>query len=150
MRLRAAWILLAIPAIIGCGTDDAVPADGEIEFELLTRGAICSHTEPGQVVVRAGDEWTTLWQKAMGHIPTGRGAPNVDFGKRMVLGSFMGKGPVGRDVSIVKVEWLDGRIVVTTATRDPDGVLGTGTSPFVIVHVPWSSADVEWREAERE
>jgi len=93
-----------------------------------------------QVVVRADDEWTRLWQQ---HAPD-RPKPAIDFSKETVIGIFMGSRPnAGFTTAVVSATEGGGALVIRyTETRPAPGTLTAQilTFPYHLVAIPKATA----------
>jgi hypothetical protein len=89
--------------------------------------------EPLEVVVRTQREWESLWQR----LGSGEPRPPMDFGKKMIVGVFLGSRPTaGYRVDIVEVASQGDAVVVRYTERKPAPgrmVAQIVTAPFHLV-----------------
>jgi hypothetical protein len=111
----------------------------------IARGGVSGVMQPRQVVVRAADDWDTLWRQ---HAGADAPVPAVDFDREMVVGVFLGaRNTGGYAVEITGVEEAAGKVVVhyTETTPGRDMMLAQViTSPFHLVKVPRSDGEVSF------
>ena len=116
----------------------------------IARGGVSSVMEPREAVVRTAAEWTSLWRD---HAGAEAEPPEVDFGKQMVIGVFLGsRNTGGYAVEITAVEQQGDAIVVRyTETKPGPGMLLAQviTSPFHLVSVPQVSGTVTFERTEQ-
>jgi len=111
----------------------------------IARGGVSGVMQPRQVVIRAADDWDTLWRQ---HAGADAQVPAVDFDREMVVGVFLGaRNTGGYAVEITGVEEAAGKVVVhyTETTPGRDTMLAQViTSPFHLVKVPRSDGEVSF------
>lgn len=99
----------------------------------VDRGDFSNVDEARQVVVRTTGEWTTLWRQ---HTPD-RPQPDVDFGRDMVLGVFLGsRTSAGWSAEVASVSPTTDGLVVRYREKRPiaGGVAAQViTTPFHLV-----------------
>lgn len=100
------------------------------------------------VTARTPDEWAAFWKR---HAPT-RPLPDVNFGREMVVGVFVGtRNSAGYSVEIVSVEQRQEGIVVRfRETRPARGAVTAQiiTSPYHLVAVPKLDGAVRFEKAD--
>jgi len=116
-----------------------------IAFASVAQGSNSQISEPRQVVVRAADEWQTVWRAHSTNAPA-----SVDFSKSMVVGVFLGTRPTaGYSVRIVNIRGTTDAIVVEYREQKPAPGGMTAqmlTSPFTLVSIPRDNRKVEFAE----
>lgn len=104
-----------------------------LPIATVAQGTMSSIDEPLQVVVRSQAEWETLWK---GH-GSSQPAPTVDFGKKMVVGVFLGSRPTaGYRVEIAEIVCDGSALVARYTEKKPPAdrmVAQVLTAPFHLV-----------------
>ena len=102
-----------------------------------------------QVIVRDGNEWTSVWRA---HSPD-RPQPAVDFSREMVVGVFMGTRPTaGFAVEIVGYRDSGGVVVVQYRETAPGRDTITAqmlVSPYHLVAIPRRTGTIEFEKVKR-
>jgi hypothetical protein len=149
VRRLVPWLLLL--ALAACGGDeDTGPGElpeGEVSMRVLVPPTHrCTYEPAEDLVIRDSAAWAATWRRISDEMTPRPLPPDVDFGKEMVLASFLGPGPAGRAVRIREAAREGDRIVVTVDVREgkPDGE-PTASGPCSVVAVPRSDLEVEWR-----
>jgi hypothetical protein len=113
-------------------------------MRTIARGDQSGLETERRAVARTDAEWTALWRQ---HAPAGP-APPVDFSKETVVGVFLGsRSTAGYSVEIVSAALDQGTLLVRYRQRAPAPDAITAqiiTTPFHIVAVPKTSADVKF------
>ena len=115
----------------------------------IDRGTNSTMDAEKQVTVRTAAEWSALWRQ---HAPD-RPQPSVDFSKEMVVAVFLGtRNSAGYSVEILSVDQGGpGALTVRYRQQQPSRGAITAqviTSPYHIVAVPKSSAEVKFEKVE--
>ncbi len=117
-----------IPVVLLCAL-----ADSGLPLTTVAQGTLSGLDQPLQVVVRTAAEWERLWRRHGASAPP----PAVDFGKKMVVGVFLGSRPTaGYKIAIVGItRAADGLTVTYHETRPaPDRMVAQiVTAPFHLV-----------------
>lgn len=99
-----------------------------------------------QVVIRSASEWAELWRKHAAD----RKQPNVDFGRQMVVGVFLGsKSTSGYGVEIVGTREDRNALVVEYRETQPSRDAMTAqiiTMPYHLVAIPKRAGDVRFEK----
>jgi hypothetical protein len=113
----------------------------------LDRGSESQLDDARQAVAKSAEEWRRLWTQHAGERPR----PNVDFGREMVVGVFLGSRPTaGFTIEVVGAREEKGALVVQYRETRPaaGGVTAQVlTSPYHIVAVP-RHADVKFERVD--
>lgn len=130
------------------GDDAAPPEDVVLSAEPIEAVAGSSYTgieDRRRLVIRERAEWEAFWRElAANQIPTPP-APEIDFGRSMVVAATMGTRPTGGySIAIDEVAWSGGTIRVTVVETSPgeDCVLTQALT------APVAAVEVERREGE--
>ncbi len=124
------------------GAVDTGAGGEELEFVKESGGALADiETGPSTHVTRGRTEWEEeIWARITAPRTPRPDAPEIDFGKHMVLTVFMGRRPSGGySVRIESVRELEDRVEVRYSTSAPgpgDMVTMAITSPYHYVVVP--------------
>jgi PrcB C-terminal len=114
-------------------------------MRTIARGDQSGVDTARQVVVRTAAEWTALWRQ---HAPE-QPPPAVDFAKEMIVAVFLGtRNTAGYSVEILGADAGQGSLTVRYRQRAPAPDAITAqiiTSPFHIVAIPKSSAEVKFQ-----
>jgi len=101
-----------------------------------------------QVTARTPAEWAAVWKQ---HAPA-RPLPEIDFGREMVVGVFLGsRNSAGYAVEIVSVEAQPGAVVVRYHETAPARAAITAqiiTSPYHLAAVPKTEGAVRFEKIE--
>jgi hypothetical protein len=113
-------------------------------LRAVDKGDQSNIDEPRQIVARTAAEWETLWRE---HAP-GRKQPQVDFGRDMIAGVFLGTRPTaGYGVEILSASNQGGTLIVRYRETRPAADAITAqiiTSPYHLVAPPRHEGEVRF------
>jgi hypothetical protein len=120
-----------------------------VTVRSLEKGAQSAVDMPKQLTVRTPADWAALWQPQASNHPL----PDVDFGREMVVGVFLGtRNSAGYSVEIVGAEIQQGALIVRyRESTPPPGAITAQviTSPYHLVAVPQHDGVVRFEKLER-
>jgi hypothetical protein len=117
-----------------------------MSYKVVEQGLNSGVTSNRNVVVKDQASWMGLWQD---HNRSNASLPNVDFGKNMIVGLFMGQRSSGCYAIEDATVWrAAGKIQLTRRDRNPGpATICTAniTAPYLLIEIPRSDEAVEFQ-----
>jgi hypothetical protein len=105
--------------------------------------------EPGQFVLRDGDEWASIWQRIHARSHPVPPLPEIDCGKEMVVVAALGQKRTGGYSIRIKFAWQEGAATIVLVQEESPGVgcivPQAFVSPVDIARLPASAGPVEFK-----
>ncbi|MCX7877953.1 MAG: protease complex subunit PrcB family protein [Ignavibacteria bacterium] len=146
LKSKLIFMLLSL-FFLSCSSSDSVKE--KVPFEVLVSSFYSSITEKQEVIVRDQKSYIELMNKAYEYLDQKPNVPEVDFGKYIVIGVFMGAKPSGGHAITVKdVIRSSGNLTVYINEIYPGKNCGTTdaiTYPFEIIKVSVNESSFKFK-----